>query len=77
MNYARMDDVQKQVTELCGNRLTYGRKCEGPTLVYWLPPAVIGLWKWSSFNGSPWERRRKKSYMVLFYSLRGSCIHVI
>lgn len=34
MNYARIDDVQKQVTELCGNRLTYRRKCEGPTFSY-------------------------------------------
>lgn len=76
-NHARIDDVQKQVTELCGNRLTYGRKCGGPTFLYWLCPVVTGLWKWSSFNGSPWERKRKKSSMVLFYSLRGSCIHVI
>lgn len=46
-----------------------------PTFSYWFPPAVIELWKQSSFNWSPWERK-KILYVHSFYSLHGSYIHV-
>lgn len=66
IKYSRIDGMQKQVTELCVNRLSWGSTCEGPTFSYWLPLTVTGLWKWNSFNGNPWERNIKNHTCLQF-----------